>query len=63
MEDVAIARALRRQLQPIGHTAITSAEKYRRQGWLWRGARNLWTLTRYFAGTDPETLAQAYRRG
>lgn len=62
MEDVAMARALRGQLQRIGHEAITSAEKYRRQGWLTRGGRNLWTLARYFAGTDPEVLAAAYRR-
>lgn len=62
MEDVAIARALRGQILPIGHQAVTSAEKYRRQGWLKRGGRNLMTLTRYFAGADPETLARAYRR-
>lgn len=63
MEDVAMSRALRGQLTRIGHDAITSAEKYRRQGWVRRGARNLWTLARYFAGTDPEVLAAAYRRG
>lgn len=62
MEDVAIARALRGQLAPIGAVAVTSAEKYRRQGWLRRGGRNLWTLVRYFAGVSPERLAQAYRR-
>jgi rSAM/selenodomain-associated transferase 2 len=63
MEDVALARALRDQLAPIGHSAVTSAEKYRRQGWLRRGGRNLWTLARYFAGADPEILAAGYRRG
>jgi glycosyltransferase involved in cell wall biosynthesis len=63
MEDVALARALRGRLAPIGHVAVTSSEKYRRQGWLRRGARNLWTLTRYFAGTDADKLAAAYRRG
>lgn len=61
MEDVALVRALPRvTLLPI--TAITSAERYVRQGWFRRGARNLWTLTRYFLGADPERLAQAYRR-
>lgn len=61
MEDVALIRALPRAgILPAD--AITSAERYTRQGWLRRGARNLWTLTRYFLGADPEKLAQAYRR-
>lgn len=62
MEDVALARKLKGRLTGLPATAITSAEKYRRQGWLRRGARNLWTLGRYFAGTSPEMLAQSYRR-
>ncbi|MBS0125108.1 TIGR04283 family arsenosugar biosynthesis glycosyltransferase [Thetidibacter halocola] len=62
MEDVALARALRGRLRRLEATAITSAAKYRRQGWLRRGARNLWTLTRYLSGADPERLARAYRR-
>lgn len=62
MEDVAIARALRGRLRPLGATVTTSADKYQRQGWLRRGARNLWTLVRYFMGADPEKLARDYRR-
>ena len=62
MEDVALARALRGQLRPLGAVAITSAEKYRREGWLRRGGRNLWTLARYAAGGSPEALAARYRR-
>jgi rSAM/selenodomain-associated transferase 2 len=62
MEDVAMARALRGKLRAIDAVAVTSAAKYRDQGWLRRGARNLLTLARYFAGTSPEVLAQAYRR-
>ncbi|MEX3314797.1 TIGR04283 family arsenosugar biosynthesis glycosyltransferase [Sulfitobacter sp. PS-8MA] len=62
MEDVALARALRGRLRPLNVSAVTSAEKYRQQGWVRRGARNLWTLIRYLRGTDPETLAAAYRR-
>lgn len=61
MEDVALVRALPRVVV-LGADAITSAERYTRQGWLRRGARNLWTLARYFLGADPERLAQAYRR-
>ncbi|MHA3978933.1 TIGR04283 family arsenosugar biosynthesis glycosyltransferase [Halovulum sp. GXIMD14794] len=63
MEDVALARALgRKALAPLGHPILTSADKYRRQGWLRRGARNLGTLARYYAGAAPEELATRYRR-
>lgn len=62
MEDVAIVRALRGQLVALDATAVTSAAKYRQQGWLRRGARNLWTLMRYFAGASPEALAKSYQR-
>jgi len=62
MEDVAIARALRGQLCKLDGLAVTSAAKYRTEGWLRRGARNLWTLIRYAMGAKPETLAQSYRR-
>lgn len=61
MEDVALARALPR-ITVLEARAITSAERYERTGWLRRGARNLWTLTRYLLGADPKRLAQAYRR-
>ena len=62
MEDVAIARALRRRLVMLPSEARTSAARYQRDGWMRRGVRNLWTLTRYRLGASPETLAQAYRR-
>lgn len=61
MEDVAIARALKGHLVGVNVTATTSASRYKKQGWLRRGARNLWTLMRYFAGTSPKQLAQSYR--
>ena len=63
MEDVALARRLgRRRLTKLDGVAMTSAIKYKKQGWVRRGARNLWTLTRYFLGASPERLAQEYRR-
>ncbi|MBD3662796.1 TIGR04283 family arsenosugar biosynthesis glycosyltransferase [Sulfitobacter sp. TSTF-M16] len=62
MEDVALARTLRGKLTGLPATAITSAEKYRTQGWMRRGTRNLWTLARYFAGASPEQLAARYDR-
>jgi len=62
MEDVAIARRLRGTLRPLGHRIVTSAARYRRDGWLRRGARNLGTLTLYLLGRDPQKLAARYRR-
>ena len=61
MEDVALVRALRSHLNPLDATAVTSARRYEREGWLRRGARNLVTLTRYLLGADPSRLADDYR--
>lgn len=60
MEDVAMARALRGRLMRIALPVITSAAKYRRDGWLRRGLRNLVLLIRYLLGADPERLAGRY---
>ena len=62
MEDVALARALKGKLTGLPVTAVTSAEKFRNQGWVRRGARNLWTFARYVAGADAARLADGYRR-
>lgn len=61
MEDVALARRLK-GLVMLPATARTSAARYQRDGWLRRGARNFWTLFRYFLGADPSKLAASYRR-
>ncbi|MDK3020010.1 TIGR04283 family arsenosugar biosynthesis glycosyltransferase [Pseudodonghicola flavimaris] len=62
MEDVALVRRLGRPLTALPVIAETSARHYARRGWLRRGARNLWTLARYFGGADPEGLAARYYR-
>ena len=62
MEDVALVRALKGRLAPVGVTITTSAARYHAQGWLRRGGRNLLLLARYFAGQDVETLARSYHR-
>ena len=62
MEDVAMARALRGKLTAIDADAVTSAARYRAQGWARQGARNLWKQARYFAGVSPEVLARSYRK-
>ncbi|WP_428515486.1 TIGR04283 family arsenosugar biosynthesis glycosyltransferase [Roseovarius sp.] len=60
MEDVAMAQALGRRITLLGAVATTSAERYRRDGWLRRGGRNLLLLLRYLAGARPEELARRY---
>ncbi|MGV6839917.1 MAG: TIGR04283 family arsenosugar biosynthesis glycosyltransferase [Planktomarina sp.] len=60
MEDVAIARALKGQIELLPVAVSTSADRYIAQGWLRRGARNLVLLTRYTMGANPGSLARAY---
>ena len=63
MEDVELVRRLgRARLAPIPVAAITSAERWRRDGWRRRSARNLLTLSLYFCGVPPERLASFYTR-
>ena len=62
MEDVDLVRRLgRRRLMPLNATAVTSAEKWQRQGWYSRSLRNLACLTLYFAGVPPRHIARLYR--
>ncbi len=63
MEDVAMARALRGRLRPVGGTVLTGADRYMAEGWVRRGGRNLWTLLRYLSGTPPERLVRGYEAG
>ncbi len=60
MEDVAMARILGRRLKALPMAITTSAARFRREGWLRRGWRNLGLLLRYFIGVDPERLAKRY---
>ncbi|MGK7652079.1 TIGR04283 family arsenosugar biosynthesis glycosyltransferase [Roseovarius sp. B08] len=60
MEDVALARALGRRITLLPAAVTTSADRYRRDGWLRRGGRNLWLLLRYLGGARPEDLARRY---
>lgn len=62
MEDVVLARALVGRLEALDSEIVTSSQKYRHQGWVRRGARNLVLQLRYFAGASPDKLAQAYRQ-
>jgi len=61
MEDVDLVRRLgARRLRRLDAKALTSAERYRRDGYVGRSARNAVLLARYLAGADPERLARAY---
>lgn len=62
MEDVALARRLRGKFRCLQTTLETSADRYRRHGWIKQGGGNLWRLMRYLAGADPADLARGYGR-
>ena len=61
MEDVDLVRRIgRRRLVALPVAATTSAERYRREGYLRRPARNLICLAGYFAGVPPRTIQRLY---
>lgn len=62
MEDVAIARALRRAggITLLQASLLVSPRRWERDGVLRRSMRNLWLLTRYLTGTAPSVLARWY---
>lgn len=61
MEDVDLVRRLgRRRLRLLDEDAVTSADRWRRDGWLRRSARNLAVLAAWRAGISPERLARLY---
>ena len=62
MEDVALARALKGKLRPLGVHVTTSAQRYETDGWVKRVAMNLGTLARYSLGADPTRLKLRYEK-
>lgn len=61
MEDVILVRRLgRMRLRPLEADAVTSAERWRREGYLRRSARNLLILALWFAGVPPRALLRLY---
>jgi rSAM/selenodomain-associated transferase 2 len=61
MEDVDMVRRIgRRRLVALEVDAWTSAERWRRDGWLRRSARNLACLGLYTVGVSPERIARLY---
>jgi rSAM/selenodomain-associated transferase 2 len=62
MEDVELMRRIGRQrIAMLPVTALTSAERWRRDGWTARSARNLACLGLYFLGIPPRLIARIYR--
>ncbi len=61
MEDVALVRELGRpRLRPLDGELVTSAERYRRDGYLFRPLKNLFCLLLYFLGVAPARIAKIY---
>ena len=61
-EDVDLVRRIgRKRLSALPIRAVTSAEKFQRDGYTRRSAKNLVLLARYFLGDSPYRLAKAYR--
>ncbi len=62
MEDVDLIRRIgRTRLQVLDAHAVTSAAKYRRDGYWGRSLRNLGLLCLYYLGIPPTLLARMYR--
>ena len=63
MEDLDLVRRLgRRRLHLLDGAAETSAERWRRRGWIRQSVRNLQCLTLYFLGVAPARIATRYGR-
>lgn len=61
MEDVDILRRIARPVM-LDAAAVTSAERWRRDGWASRSLRNLGCLLLWRAGVSPDRLAALYDR-
>ncbi len=62
MEDVDIVRRIgAKRLTPLSAIALTSAERYRRDGYLLRPLRNVLCLGLYFLGVPPVLIGRVYR--
>lgn len=61
MEDIDLVRRIgRRRLRGLATGAVTSAERWRRDGWLARSARNFVCLLLYRLGMSPDRVAKLY---
>jgi rSAM/selenodomain-associated transferase 2 len=62
MEDVALVRKIsNHRLEALPADAVTSAARYRKDGYLLRPARNLLCLALYYIGVPPAALVEIYQ--
>ncbi|MCP5082853.1 MAG: glycosyltransferase [Alphaproteobacteria bacterium] len=62
MEDVELVRRVGRgRLIALRHAAVTSAARYRREGYLKRMMRNASCLAMWFVGVAPERIVRFYK--
>jgi rSAM/selenodomain-associated transferase 2 len=62
MEDVDLVRQIgRSRLAVLDVAAVTSAARYRKDGYMRRGLRNLTCLSLFFLGVDPRRIERFYR--
>jgi rSAM/selenodomain-associated transferase 2 len=61
MEDVDLVRRIgRANLETLAVSAVTSADRYRRDGYVHRMAHNAACLCLYFIGVPPKSIAKIY---
>jgi hypothetical protein len=61
MEDVDLVRRIgRSRLVALDAVALTSANRWERDGWYRRSARNLMCLCLWYAGLPPTLIARLY---
>ena len=61
MEDVDMVRRIgARRLTILSHAAVTSAARYRRDGWLKRSLANIALVVLFHLGADPAWLKKLY---
>lgn len=61
MEDVDMIRRIgRRRLAQLNTRAVTSADRWRREGWTRRSARNIGCLALYYLGLPPRHIQKLY---
>jgi len=62
MEDVDLVNRIgAKRLTQLETAAITSAEKYQRDGWWARPAKNITCLCLYFLGVPVDMIARLYK--
>jgi len=60
MEDVELALRLKGKLFCMPVVITTSSRKYRKNGWLRQGSKNIVRLLRFLLGADPNNLSDDY---